>query len=145
MAFSDLEILARTIKCEAGGEGENGMKAVASVIMNRVNITYGEYGRLEKTVRAIVYQKGQFDCAMENIGGRVNTQNIYNMRPEQIHYDIANWAIAGNRLENLGYALWFFNPFSPTCRTYFPSKVGVFVIRIGDHCFYNPTDAYKNT
>ena len=145
MAFSDLENLARTIKCEAGGEGENGMKAVASVIMNRVNITYGEYGRLEKTVRAIVYQKGQFDCAMENIGGRVNTQNIYNMRPEQIHYDIANWAIAGNRLENLGYALWFFNPFSPTCRTYFPSKVGVFVIRIGDHCFYNPTDAYKNT
>ena len=145
MAFSDLEILARTIKCEAGGEGENGMKAVASVIMNRVNITYGEYGRLEKTVRAIVYQKGQFDCAMENIGGRVNTQNIYNMRPEQIHYDIANWAIAGNRLENLGYALWFFNPFSPTCRTYFPSKVGVFVIRIGDHCFYNPTDAYRDT
>ena len=145
MAFSDLEILARTIKCEAGGEGEDGMKAVASVIMNRVNITYGEYGRLEKTVRAIVYQKGQFDCAMENIGGRVNTQNIYNMRPEQVHYDIANWAIAGNRLPNLGYALWFFNPFSPTCRTYFPSKVGVFVIRIGDHCFYNPTDAYKET
>ena len=145
MAFSDLEILARTIKCEAGGEGENGMKAVASVIMNRVNITYGEYGRLEKTVRAIVYQKGQFDCVMENIGGRINTQNIYNMRPEQIHYDIANWAIAGNRLPNLGYALWFFNPFSPTCRTYFPSKVGIFVIRIGDHCFYNPTDAYKDT
>ena len=145
MAFSDLEILARIIKCEAGGEGENGMKAVASVIMNRVNITYGEYGRLEKTVRAIVYQKGQFDCIMETIGGRQNLQNIYNMRPEQIHYDIANWAIAGNRLTNLGYALWFFNPFSPTCRTYFPSKVGIFVVRIGDHCFYNPTDAYKDT
>lgn len=145
MAFSDLEILARIIKCEAGGEGENGMKAVASVIMNRVNITYGEYGRLEKTVRAIVYQKGQFDCVMETIGGRQNLQNIYNMRPEQIHYDIANWAIAGNRLTNLGYALWFFNPFSPTCRTYFPSKVGIFVVRIGDHCFYNPTDAYKDT
>jgi len=145
MAFSDLEILARIIKCEAGGEGEDGMKAVASVVMNRVNITYGEYGRLEKTVRAIVYQKGQFDCVMETIGGRQNLQNIYNMRPEQVHYDIANWAIAGNRLPNLGYALWFFNPFSPTCRTYFPSRVGKFVIRIGDHCFYNPTEAYKDT
>ena len=41
MAYSDLELLARIIKCEAGGEGENGMKAVASVVMNRVNITYG--------------------------------------------------------------------------------------------------------
>ena len=36
MALSDLEILARLIQCEAGGEGENGMQAVASVIMNRV-------------------------------------------------------------------------------------------------------------
>ena len=44
MALSDLEILARLIQCEAGGEGENGMQAVASVIMNRVHITYGEYG-----------------------------------------------------------------------------------------------------
>ena len=63
MAFSDLEILARIIECEAGGEGENGMKAVACVVMNRVNITYGEYGRLESTIRAVVYQPGQFDCA----------------------------------------------------------------------------------
>ena len=29
MALSDLEILARLIQCEAGGEGENGMQAVA--------------------------------------------------------------------------------------------------------------------
>ena len=52
MAYSDLEILARIIKCEAGGEGENGMKAVASVVMNRVNVTYGEYSRY-KTVREV--------------------------------------------------------------------------------------------
>lgn len=44
MAFSDLEILARILKCEAGGEGENGMKAVACVVMNRVHVDYGEYG-----------------------------------------------------------------------------------------------------
>ena len=29
MAYSDRELLARLIECEAGGEGENGMKAVA--------------------------------------------------------------------------------------------------------------------
>ena len=67
------------------------------------------------------------------------------MRPDQVHYDIANWAIAGNRLSNLGYALWYFNPFSRTCRQYFPSEVGKFAIRIGDHCFYNPTAAYADT
>ena len=28
MAYSDRELLARIIQCEAGGEGDNGMKAV---------------------------------------------------------------------------------------------------------------------
>ena len=145
MAYSDRGLLARLVECEAGGEGETGMKAVASVVMNRVNITYGEYGRLQKNIRSIVFQPGQFDCVRESIGGRVNMQNIYNMRPTQVNYDVADWAIAGNRLTNLGFALWYFNPFSPTCREYFPSNVGRFVIRIGDHCFYNPTEAYADT
>lgn len=145
MAYSDRELLARLVECEAGGEGETGMKAVASVVMNRVNITYGEYGRLQKNIRSIVFQPGQFDCVRESIGGRVNMQNIYNMRPTQVNYDVADWAIAGNRLTNLGFALWYFNPFSPTCREYFPSNIGRFVIRIGDHCFYNPTEAYADT
>lgn len=144
MAFSDLEILARILECEAGGEGENGMKAVACVVMNRVQVDYGEYGRLE-TIRQVIYQPRQFTCAMETVGGSYNFQNIYNMRPTQVHYDIANWAIAGNRLTNLGFALWYFNPFKPTCRDNFPSKVGEFVIRLGDHCFYNPTAAYADT
>ena len=145
MAYSDRELLARLVECEAGGEGETGMKAVASVVMNRVNITYGEYGRLQKNIRSIVFQSGQFDCVRESIGGRVNMQNIYNMRPTQVNYDVADWAIAGNRLTNLGFALWYLNPFSPTCREYFPSNVGRFVIRIGNHCFYNPTEAYADT
>lgn len=48
MAYSDRELLARMIQCEAGGEGDNGMKAVASVIMNRVNATEGEYLRVSQ-------------------------------------------------------------------------------------------------
>ena len=143
--LTDLELLARIIRCEAGGEGENGMKAVASVVMNRVHISYGEYSRLGATIRSVIYQKGQFDCVRETVGGKPNAQTVYNMGAEPIHYDIANWAIAGNRLPSLGYALWYFNPYSPNCRPNFPSRVGEFVIRIGDHCFYNPTDAYADT
>ena len=144
MAYSDLECLARIIKCEAGGEGENGMKAVASVVMNRVNVTYGEYAKY-KTVRQVVFQPRQFVCAMETVDGKYNAQNIYNMSLEQIHWNIAQWAMAGHRLTNLGTALWFFNPYSPECRANFPSKVGSFAVRIGNHCFYNPTDAYADT
>ena len=144
MAYSDLELLARLIQCEAGGEGDNGMRAVASVVMNRVRIDYGEYGRLD-TIREVIYQRRQFVCAMETVNGEYNPQNIYNMRPEQIHYDIADWAIAGNRLPDVAESLWFYNPFGPQCRSRFPSNVGYWQTRIGDHCFYNPTNAYYQT
>ena len=48
MAYSERELLARIIQCEAGGEGDNGMKAVASVIMNRTNSSEGEYSRISQ-------------------------------------------------------------------------------------------------
>ena len=146
MAFSDRELLARLIQCEAGGEGDAGMRGVAGVIMNRVNAPGGEYLRVgQGSIRNIIFQPGQFTCVQEFVGGRPNLQNIYNMRPEAIHYEIADWAIAGQRLYNVGQALWFFNPYSPNCQNYFPSNVGIFTARINEHCFYNPTDAYFQT
>ena len=146
VAYSDRELLARLIECEAGGEGENGMKAVASVVMNRVRATGGEYARVgQGSIRNIIFQTGQFVCASETERGVYNPQNIYNMRPTDIHFEIADWAMSGNRLAGLGEALWFFNPFSPSCRANFPSNVGTFTLRIGDHCFYNPTAAYYDT
>ena len=144
LAYSDLELLARLVQCEAGGEGSDGMQAVAGVVMNRVTVDYGEYGRL-KTVSQVVFQTGQFTCAMETVGGQYNLQNLYNMRPEAEHYAAAELAMSGQRLPGLGQALWFFNPYSPSCRVNFPSQVGRFVLRIGDHCFYDPTDAYADT
>lgn len=146
MPFTDRELLARLVQCEAGGEGEDGMKAVASVIMNRVRVTGGEYARVgQGSIRRIILQPYQFVCASEIEAGEYNPQNIYNMSPELIHYEIADWAIAGNTLTGFGQALWFYNPFSPQCRSQFPNKSGYFLARIGDHCFYNPTDEYYNT
>lgn len=146
MAFSDRELLARIVQCEAGGEGENGMKAVATVIMNRVRVPYGEYQRIgQGSIRNVLYQQGQFDCMRTEIRGVPNPQNIWNARPEQIHYDIADWALAGNRLFTIGYSLWYFNPYAP-CPSFFPSSgVGRFQVTILHHCFYNPTELYAQT
>lgn len=144
--MSDLELLARLIKCEAGGEGDNGMKAVASVVMNRVYAPGGEYARIgRQSIRNIIYQQGQFTCLAETVNGSYNPQNIYNMVPEAIHWEIAEWAVLGGRLGSLGQALWFYNPYSASCRQNFPSEVGYFVTKIGQHCFYNPTNAYFQT
>lgn len=130
------------------GEGENGMKAVATVIMNRVNVSSGEYSRISQggSIRNIIYQQGQFDCARETIGGSYNSQNIYNMTPTDIHYQIADWALSGNRLNEIGECLWYLNPFRPTCNQAFPSNgSGILHTRLGNHCFYRPTSLYGNT
>ncbi len=138
ISMNDIDILARLIQCEAGGEGIQGMQAVASVVMNRVEQTLGEYGRYN-TIRDVVYAPRQFECASNQ------AQSIPNMNPEQIHYDIALWAINGGRLPDLIDALWFFNPYSENCRNRFPNENGYFQARIGDHCFYSPTNSYFST
>ena len=148
MAYSDRELLARIVQCEAGGEGDNGMKAVATVVLNRVNTTEGEYARISQggNIRNIIYQKGQFDCATETLLNQYNSQNIYNMNPTDIHYYIADWVLAGNRLNEIGECLWYLNPFKPNCSSVFPSNgSGTFHTRFGNHCFYRPTAKYKDT
>ena len=148
MAYSDRELLARIVQCEAGGEGDDGMKAVASVIMNRARAVEGEYSRVAQggSIRNIIFQPGQFDCTRETIGGSYNPQNIYNMNPADVHYEIADWALAGNILNEVGECLWFYNPYSSNCNNTFPKNgSGTFHTRINNHCFYKPTSLYSNT
>lgn len=147
MAYSARELLARLIKCEAGGEGENGMKAVAAVVMNRVHVAGGEYLRTgEGNLRNIVYQPYQFTCVLPTVYGQPNYQTIWSAEPEQIHFDIADWALDGNGLSGIGEALWYFNPYSPICPDYFPpNQSGSYVNTIGQHCFYLPTPKYYTT
>lgn len=147
MPMDTRELFARLIQCEAGGEGNDGMRAIATVVMNRATIDYGEFSRVSQggDVRAIITQPGQFVCMRETIGGTYNQQNVYNMTPTQEHYDIVDWAMAGGRLIGVDESLFFHNPYSDTCPTYFPTKVGVIHNRIGNHCFYLPTAYYAET
>ena len=147
MPFTNLELLARLIKCEAGGEGDIGMKAVSTVVMNRVNVPYGEYQRLDQgDLRKVITQPYQFTCLETVVGGIPNPQNIYNIQPEQIHYDIAEWAINGGHLGAVLESLWYFNPFNPNCPPYFPNNGnGVVTNRVHEHCFYIPTSQYAKT
>ena len=147
LSFSDRELFARVIQCEAGGEGETGMKAVATVIMNRVHVADGEYQRVNQgSLRRVITQEGQFDCLRSVLGGVANPQTVWAMRPTDVHYQIADWALAGNKLWNIGRCLWYMNPFIPTCPPLFPyNGSGQFNSRIIQHCFYDPTELYSST
>ncbi len=68
------------------------------------------------------------------------------MVPTEVQYNVADWAIAGNRINEIGDCLWFLNPYTPTCTSTFPyNGTGTFHTRLGNHCFYKPTPNYKNT
>lgn len=148
MSFTTLELFARLIQCEAGGEGDDGMRAVATVVMNRATIPYGEFFRVSEggDVRKIIEQPGQFVCMKEIVGGENNPQNVWNMEPEEIHFEIADWALNGGIFTPVAECLFFFNPYSDQCPTYFPSnKMGVLYNRINQHCFYRPTQKYAQS
>ena len=147
MPFSAREILARMIQCEAGGEGQAGMEAVATVIMNRVHVSGGEYLRTGGgDIYNVLFQPYQFDCASEELYGKYNAQNIFNMTPEPIHYQIADWALGGGVLNAAGNCLWYFNPFITSCEDEFPRNgSGTYHTRVNQHCFYRPTPQYYKT
>ena len=58
MALDTRELFARILKCEAESEGEDGMKAIATLIMNRATVPYGEFARVNDggNVRNILTQ-----------------------------------------------------------------------------------------
>ena len=135
---SELELLAKLIQCEAGGEGDVGMRAVATVIVNRLRAIQGEFSR-QQSLSDVVFAPRQFECTTHP------TQNVWLMSPSAIHYDIARWALEGNKLGAVGDALWFYNPLGAPCRAQFPNSNGTFSVRIGEHCFYRPTPSYAST
>lgn len=142
------ELFARLLECEAGGEGEDGMKAVATVIINRATVPYGEFARISDggNIKNIIEQAGQFTCLKTSVGGEYNPQNVYNLYATEESYYVADWALDGNVLSAVGNSLFFFNPYSNECPQYFPANlIGRFFTRIGDHCFYIPTAKYRDT
>ncbi len=99
------ELFARLVQCEAGGEGYPGMQGVATVIMNRATITYGEFARINEggNIRNVIEQQNQFTCMKTSVGGSYNPQNVYNMTPLQEHYDIVDWAMQGGKLAGVDH------------------------------------------
>jgi N-acetylmuramoyl-L-alanine amidase len=115
--------------------------------MNRVHVPYGEYMRINQgNLRKVLMQPYQFTCAMETVYGQPNTQNIFNIPAREQDYEVADWALSGNKHRGAGECLWYYNPFAPECSTYFPAtRTGVYFNRVQQHCFYSPTPLYAQT
>ena len=123
---NDVELLARIMKAEALGEGDEGMLMVGNVIVNRV-VANCDVFRDTRNISEVVYQKNAFS----GVG-----QPLFNPPVNAKERELALRNIDGYRVEPAYSALWFKNPGSNTaCPDQF---YGQLTGRYKNHCFYAP-------
>lgn len=123
---NDVELLARIMKAEALGEGEQGMLMVGNVVVNRV-VANCDVFKDTRTIPEVIYQKNAF--------AGVN-QPLFNEPVNAKEKELALRNIQGYRIEPATNALWFKNPGQNVeC----PEKFyGELTGRYKKHCFYAP-------
>lgn len=125
----EVELLARIIRAEALGEGEEGMLQAGNVVVNRVVATCDVFKRT-MSITDVIYQKNAFS----GVG-----TTLFNSGVRQIDLDLAKRLINGYRTYPAYRALWFKNPGkNVTCP---PEFYGVLAGKYRQHCFYNPKDS----
>lgn len=128
---NDVDLLARIMKAEALGEGDEGMLMVGNVIVNRV-VANCDVFRDTRTISEVVYQKNAFS----GVG-----QPLFNQPVNAKERELALRNIDGYRVEPATNALWFKNPGSNTAC---PEKFyGELTGRYKNHCFYAPRAKLK--
>lgn len=124
---SDITLLARLLRAEAEGEGEQGMLMVGNVGINRIRANCSDFKGI-RTVPQMVYQPHAFEALIHGYfyqGAREREKRL------------AMRAVNGERLWPSKYSLWYFRPASGVCppRWYNQPHVG----KYKKHCFYQPT------
>lgn len=84
---SEIDLFAAILQCEAGTSNYDGLLAVATVIMNRV-----ESSRYPNTIKGVIYQSGQFSPVQQ---GKLDI--VLNKGAASLCYQVANDALGGAR------------------------------------------------
>ena len=132
--MSELEILARTIEAEAGGESKKGKLAVGAVIKNRA-----DENRYGTDIRSVILRKAQFspwnsytnyeegkEQGKEMLGKR--------MKPSKDSYEVAKQILSGDYVDPTKGATHFVNPKVSNPSWYDDFKAHG-IIKIGNHEF----------
>jgi N-acetylmuramoyl-L-alanine amidase len=122
----DIALLARLIRAEAEGEGDQGMLLVGNVGVNRIRSNCLDFKNI-RTMQQMVFQKpGGFEATIKGYfyqGARENEKRL------------AKRVINGQRFRPARNALWFFDPSGACPPTWYnQAHTGSFKA----HCFYQP-------
>lgn len=112
---NDLVLFAAILQCEAGGYNHDGILAVATVIMNRL-----ESPLYPNTLSGVIYQSGQFAPTWDGSLSRVLQSG-----PVSLCYQVAQEALAGSRLASVS-----------GCYQFRSASTGVSGTNVGGNVFF---------
>ena len=131
--MSELEILARTIQAEAGGESKKGKLAVGAVIKNRA-----DQNRFGNDIRSVILFPSQFSPWNTYTGSQGGEQGKdmlgEKMKPSKDSYDAARKILSGDYVDPTFGASHFVNPKISKPKWYKGFKKNG-TIKIGKHEF----------
>ena len=135
--MSELEILARTIEAEAGGESKKGKLAVGAVIKNRA-----DQNRFGNDIRSVILFPQQFSPWNKYTGAAKGEQGKdmlgEKMKPSKDSYDAAKKILSGKYIDPTGGATHFLNPKVGTKPSWYDKLKEHGIEKIGKHEFGDP-------
>ncbi|MBS4189707.1 cell wall hydrolase [Bacillus sp. FJAT-49705] len=123
---SDIDLLARLLRAEAEGEGEQGMMMVGNVGINRIRANCSDFIGL-RTIPQMVYQPHAFEAT---------TKSYFYQRARDSERRLARRAVNGEWVWPAKYSLWYFRPPGDCPPTWYDQPL---VGRYKLHCFFEPT------
>jgi len=123
---SDIDLLARLLRAEAEGEGEQGMMLVGNVGINRIRANCSDFIGI-RTIPDMVYQPHAFEAVQHG---------YFYQRAREQEKRLARRSVDGERFWPAKFSLWYFKPPGDCPQTWYDQPL---VGRYKNHCFYEPT------
>ena len=128
--YEDVELMARMMRAEAEGEGNQGMLYVGNVIVNRLVADCPDFKDL-RTIEDVIFQIQGGNYSFE----AVQKGNLFYQRARPSEIRLAKQTLDYWRDHPAQYALWYFNPYGPCPPTWYGQP---FTGQFKPHCFYEP-------
>ncbi|MEG6589748.1 cell wall hydrolase [Paenibacillus barengoltzii] len=123
----DVKLLARLMRAEAEGEGEQGMLMVGNVGVNRILADCLDFRDIRDMNRMVFQRPGGFESTMKG---------YFYQRARDRDINLAQRVINGERIRPATNALWFFRPTGDCPATWYNQQnTG----RYKAHCFFAPS------
>lgn len=123
----DVRLLARLMRAEAEGEGEQGMMMVGNVGVNRILGNCLDFRDIRNMNQMVFQSPGGFEATQKG---------YFYQRARDADIRLAQRIVNGERVWPASNALWFFRPEGDCPATWYDQQnTG----RFKSHCFFTPT------